>query len=88
MTDPVRTCIGCGARRPKVELVRVVADGERVAVDEAKRAAGRGAYVCDGRCAQKAVGKRALARALKRRVEAGPELAKEVEASRQAQSEG
>ena len=44
MTEPVRTCVGCGAKAAQRELVRLVASGERVAVDRAKRG-GRGAWL-------------------------------------------
>jgi hypothetical protein len=49
---PLRTCVICGKKAAKRELLRIVASptGE-VAVDESGKAAGRGAYVCaDGRC--------------------------------------
>ena len=54
---PTRTCLGCRARRPKSELVRLVrrADGV-VAVDVAARLPGRGAYVCaDAGCVERAL---------------------------------
>ena len=43
---PVRTCLGCGAKAAKAELVRlVVADGHLV-VDRRGLLPGRGAYCC------------------------------------------
>ncbi|MCS7207152.1 MAG: YlxR family protein [Dehalococcoidia bacterium] len=44
---PQRTCAGCGAKRPKGELVRIVrlANGE-VAVDPTRKRPGRGTYLC------------------------------------------
>lgn len=44
---PQRKCLGCGERRDKGDLLRVVRtpDGE-IRLDETGRAAGRGAYIC------------------------------------------
>lgn len=44
---PLRTCLGCRRTRPQAELLRLVRtpDG-RVRPDHARRAGGRGAYVC------------------------------------------
>lgn len=63
---PVRKCIGCGAAKPKKELVRVVRapDGE-VSVDPVGKKSGRGAYLCpDPACLQKAKKARRLEHAL------------------------
>jgi len=63
---PVRSCAVCKTRAPQPTLIRVVrAPDGTVRVDRgARRAAGRGAYVCPAeRCLQKAP--RALGRALK-----------------------
>jgi len=47
--QPLRTCIGCGRKRPKKELVRVVRiPSGQVEVDPSGRRPGRGAYVCPG----------------------------------------
>lgn len=72
---PVRTCAGCGARRAKHELLRFVArDGVLVAAGPST--AGRGAYTCRSRaCFERAVARRAFARALRSPVEIDPELA-------------
>jgi uncharacterized protein len=42
---PIRTCVGCRARAPKADLLRVAAGREAVSVDPQARAGGRGAYV-------------------------------------------
>lgn len=49
---PLRKCSGCGERKPKAELVRVVRSPEgEVSLDLTGRKAGRGAYVCaDAAC--------------------------------------
>ena len=51
---PLRTCVICGSRSPKGQLLRIVAGpGEGVAVDTTGKSSGRGTYVCkDGNCAQ------------------------------------
>lgn len=63
---PERMCVGCRAKRPKRELVRVVRTPEgEVLVDPTGKRAGRGAYVCpEEGCLQKAVKSRGLERAL------------------------
>ncbi len=43
---PLRTCIICRTTRPKRELVRVVGNDPRVAIDPTGKQNGRGAYVC------------------------------------------
>lgn len=60
-----RTCIACGKKAPKAQLLRIVrsANGS-VSFDETGRAAGRGAYVCSQECFEKAKDAR-LSRALK-----------------------
>ena len=64
---PVRSCVGCRAKRPQQELIRVVRRaGGSPAVEPSGRARdpGRGAYVCfDPRCVEAALAgglKRAL----------------------------
>lgn len=43
---PWRTCLGCGGRYPKAELLRFVARDGVLAADSAGRLPGRGAYCC------------------------------------------
>ncbi|OGP81299.1 MAG: hypothetical protein A2Z08_09815 [Deltaproteobacteria bacterium RBG_16_54_11] len=43
---PIRTCLGCGQRRQKGELVRIVIKDKALMVDEGGRLPGRGAYLC------------------------------------------
>lgn len=46
-SDPIRTCISCGEKRSKKELIRLVLDAEGYArVDKDGCLEGRGAYVC------------------------------------------
>ena len=44
---PERQCLGCNARRPKKELIRVVRcpDGA-IVLDTVGKTSGRGAYIC------------------------------------------
>jgi predicted RNA-binding protein YlxR (DUF448 family) len=45
---PIRTCISCGAKRSKRELMRLVANGEGQLIrDDEGKVQGRGAYVCN-----------------------------------------
>jgi predicted RNA-binding protein YlxR (DUF448 family) len=44
---PERSCVACGTKRAKADLVRVVRTSQgEVAVDETGKANGRGAYLC------------------------------------------
>ena len=53
--SPVRTCISCGAKRGKNELVRLILDARGFVVrDDLGKKRGRGAYVCgNGLCVEK-----------------------------------
>lgn len=64
---PERTCVGCRAKAPQSELVRLVRVGDGVQVDARGVLPGRGAYLHPGRpeCAALAAKKRALPRALR-----------------------
>jgi predicted RNA-binding protein YlxR (DUF448 family) len=65
MSDPVRTCVGCGARLPAKALVRLVLAGGRVARGTPGRG-GRGAWLhAEASCVERAAKRRALARALR-----------------------
>ncbi|MBN2125534.1 MAG: YlxR family protein [Deltaproteobacteria bacterium] len=45
---PIRTCIACGAKRKKGDLIRFVLDKEnRLVRDDGEALPGRGAYLCD-----------------------------------------
>ena len=43
---PIRTCLGCGQKSLKGELIRIVMADGALRVDEAGRLPGRGAYLC------------------------------------------
>jgi predicted RNA-binding protein YlxR (DUF448 family) len=75
---PQRTCVGCGATRPKRELTRVVRTPEgQVLWDPSGRRAGRGAYICGNpACLELAIRHRKLERALE--VPLGPEVVEQL----------
>lgn len=64
---PQRTCVGCRRTAPQQAFVRVVRTAERmVLVDQEKRTAGRGAYLCPkAACWERALKGRRLANALR-----------------------
>ena len=64
---PERICVGCGAKFPKRDLIRIVLTPEgEVAIDGNGKAPGRGAYVCDNeQCIKTAISKKKLERSLK-----------------------
>jgi predicted RNA-binding protein YlxR (DUF448 family) len=61
---PVRMCSGCGERKLKKELVRVVRSPEgEISLDATGKKSGRGAYICnDPACLKKARKARRLER--------------------------
>lgn len=67
MTGPVRTCVGCGQAVAQATLVRIrVGEGARVVLD-ARRSGGRGAWLHrEAGCLERAVKRRAFARAFRR----------------------
>ena len=73
MSDPIRTCAGCGRRSPQRELLRFVAyDGT---LTHSPHGAGRGVYTCRRlACFERARERRAFARTLRRTVRVDPEL--------------
>lgn len=71
---PVRTCIGCGQKRPKDELFRFVSLEGAVALDA--QAPGRAAYTCRRlSCFERAASRNAFSRTLRGRVRLDPTLA-------------
>ena len=68
MSDPVRTCAGCGRKAPQAELVRFVAhDGT---LTHSQRGPGRGVYTCRRlACFERARERREFARTLRQTVQ-------------------
>jgi len=73
-TASVRTCLGCGLKRSKQDLVRFILDSDGTLIqDDLARLAGRGAYCCKNKECIKLFfqGKKRLARAFRGRTVAG-----------------
>jgi predicted RNA-binding protein YlxR (DUF448 family) len=63
---PIRTCVGCRAKRPQADLVRCVLDAAGIArVD--RYGDGRGAWLCGLDCLDVAIRRRSIERAWRRR---------------------
>ena len=67
MRTPVtRTCVGCGARVAKSDLIRLVAVGGEIVADPAAREPGRGAYLHRSQdCLNRAQRRQAFRKALR-----------------------
>jgi uncharacterized protein len=62
----IRTCVGCGTRAAKSDLLRIVAVDGEIAADPAARRPGRGAYLHPSLdCLERARRRRAIPRALR-----------------------
>jgi predicted RNA-binding protein YlxR (DUF448 family) len=74
VTEPIRSCIGCGRKAPQGQLLRFAAvDGQLV---PGAGMPGRGAYTCRRlACFERAVSRRAFNRTLRRTVRIDQELA-------------
>ena len=79
---PMRQCTGCGERREKKELIRIIrTPEEEIIVDFTGKKNGRGAYICNSaECLQLAKKKKSLERSLKTTipVEVYQELEEEI----------
>ena len=69
MTDPIRTCLGCGQKQPKQGFHRLCLKSSTVVVDASHTAPGRGAYLCGAGCVRAALKKKAFQRAFRTKVE-------------------
>jgi predicted RNA-binding protein YlxR (DUF448 family) len=72
----VRTCVSCGAKRSKKEMLRFVLDQDKQLVrDDAGHRAGRGAYACNvSSCIETLMNRRRFERAFKVPREQRPEV--------------
>ncbi len=63
-TIPQRTCMGCGEKKEKKELIRVAKDKQNnITIDKTGKLNGRGAYICDNiNCLEKAIKTKKLER--------------------------
>ncbi len=75
MSEPIRTCAGCGRKAPQAELLRfVVLEGT---LTHSPQGPGRGVYTCRKlACFERARERRAFARTLHRNVQVDPKLAR------------
>jgi predicted RNA-binding protein YlxR (DUF448 family) len=73
LSEPIRTCAGCGRKAPKAELYRFV---ERAGLlITGSREHGRGVYTCKRlSCFERAASSRAFNRTLRRTVKVDPGL--------------
>ncbi|RLB27168.1 MAG: DUF448 domain-containing protein [Deltaproteobacteria bacterium] len=64
---PIRTCIACGKKRNKKDLIRLVLDSDGwIVVDGSGCAPGRGAYICKNKeCWSGLQNRKVLARAFR-----------------------
>ena len=73
MSEPIRTCAGCGRKAAQGELVRFSAVGGALT---AGRGTGRGVYTCRRlSCFERAASRRAFNRTLRETVQVDPALA-------------
>ena len=68
---PLRTCMGCNAKKEKKQLIRIVKDKDgKISVDKTGKLSGRGAYICeDIACFEKVVKSKRLERILETKIE-------------------
>ncbi|MFT3841773.1 MAG: YlxR family protein [Myxococcaceae bacterium] len=67
---PERSCLGCGKKRPKGSLLRLVLNkNHQLQIDGPQTAPGRGAYLCGKGCLKAAIKRKAFQRAFRGRVE-------------------
>ncbi len=61
---PQRTCMGCGLKADKTELIRIVKNSQNVInIDKTGKQDGRGAYICNNEeCLKKAIKSKKLDR--------------------------
>jgi uncharacterized protein len=73
VTEPIRSCIGCGRKGPQHEFLRFVAKNGVLVPGNWEP--GRGAYTCRRlSCFERAVSRRAFNRSLRQTIRVEPEL--------------
>ncbi len=81
---PQRQCVGCGEKKNKKELIRVIKTPEdHIIIDTTGKKNGRGAYICNSiDCFEKASKNKGLERSLKSKIpeEIYENLTKELKA--------
>ena len=68
---PQRTCIGCGLKKDKKELIRIVKNKNGdISIDKTGKAQGRGAYICNQiECFEKTVKSKKLEKTFEMKIE-------------------
>jgi predicted RNA-binding protein YlxR (DUF448 family) len=75
VSEPIRTCAGCGRKAPQAELLRFVA--RKGTLTHAPKGPGRGVYTCRRlSCFERARERRAFNRTLRQTVQVDRELAR------------
>jgi len=75
VSEPTRTCAGCGRKAPQAELLRFVARSGELTVSA--KGPGRGVYTCRRlACFERATAHRSFNRTLRATVRVDPELAR------------
>ncbi len=70
--SPLRMCVGCREMKPKREMLRIVKNGDDIALDLRGKAPGRGAYICDNpNCIKKCAKSKLLNKTFKCAVDDG-----------------
>jgi uncharacterized protein len=79
--EAIRTCAGCGAKKPQREMLRLASkQGAPPQLDYDFKLPGRGAYLCrDAKCARTAFARRALERTLQLNNALSPAMREEIE---------
>jgi uncharacterized protein len=63
---PIRSCVACGEKKAKKELIRIVLKENEILIDNVGKLPGRGAYICPNKeCIEKAQRYKKLDNALK-----------------------
>ncbi|MBW2647001.1 MAG: YlxR family protein [Deltaproteobacteria bacterium] len=78
---PERSCIGCGRKQAKNELIRFVCDNEGLVIPDIQhKFGGRGAYLCSNeKCLQAAIRGNKFSRAFRRKVDDSEVAAKRLD---------
>ena len=62
-------CVACREKKPKQDLIRIVLGDDNTHIIDARKADGRGVYICRCRqCIDKCIKQRSLNRVLKRNI--------------------
>lgn len=68
---PQRTCMGCGIKRDKKELLRIVKNKQgEINIDKQGKMQGRGAYLCDNiECLEKVIKSKKIERVFDEKID-------------------